>query len=444
MKFRGPVLRYTALLVVAAGILATGPVAVRAHAGDDVGKAPSAVSSAEEKTLASAGDWRAELKHFRVLGEQTGYLKVGPFLRYLDQVEKGSRGQGAGGYRLFIADPTAFLKRSGLLLTLFLVVLGGIALNLTPCVLPMIPINLAILGAGVRSGSQVRGFALGAAYGAAITLTYGVLGGIVVLMGSHFGTIQSSPWFNFALMLVFLVLALAMFDRFNFAFSAIGARFGTGSQRRGSLWLAMGMGSVAALAAGSCVAPVVMAVLLLATSLGPAGLALPFALGLGMALPWPFAGAGLGFLPKPGSWMLHVKRAFGIAILVFALYHGFLGYRGLYPAAAPQNLADGHALVDGATNAGLAESLRRARVQNRPVFIYFQANWCKNCVAMEKLTFRDAAVRKRLASYEFIRYMADNPRERHTRSVLRRFGVRGFPSYVLLHPGYHAPPVAGL
>ena len=45
-------------------------------------------------------------------------------------------------------------------------------------------------------------------------------------------------------------------------------------------------------------------------------LALPFCLGLGMAIPWPIAGAGIAALPKPGMWMVRVKQAFGVLILV--------------------------------------------------------------------------------------------------------------------------------
>ena len=67
------------------------------------------------------------------------------------------------------------------------------------------------------------------------------------------------------------------------------------------------MGAVSALLAGACVAPVVIAVLILSSELylsgSITGLFFPFFLGLGMALPWPFAGAGLAFLPKPGKWM---------------------------------------------------------------------------------------------------------------------------------------------
>ena len=76
------------------------------------------------------------------------------------------------------------------------------------------------------------------------------------------------------------------------------------------------MGAVAALLAGACVAPVVIQVVLFSSNLYATGttiaLALPFFLGVGMAIPWPIAGAGLAALPKPGVWMVRVKQAFGV------------------------------------------------------------------------------------------------------------------------------------
>ena len=85
--------------------------------------------------------------------------------------------------------------------------------------------------------------------------------------------------------------------------------------------------AIAALLAGACVAPVVIQVVLFSSNLYATGtsiaLALPFVLGLGMALPWPIAGAGLASLPKPGAWMVRVKQAFGVVILATAVYYGY-------------------------------------------------------------------------------------------------------------------------
>src|ERR1019366_2132920 len=97
----------------------------------------------------------------------------------------------------FIHNAEAGVKQRGMfdgrgpLMILLLVLVGGLALNLTPCVLPMIPINLAIIGAGAQAGSRSRGFMLGTAYGAAMALVYGAIGLVVILTAGTFGTINS-------------------------------------------------------------------------------------------------------------------------------------------------------------------------------------------------------------------------------------------------------------
>ena len=159
------------------------------------------------------------------------------------------------------------LEGRGPLAILVIVFLGGLALNLTPCVLPMIPINLAIIGAGARAGNKRRGFALGATYGAAMAIAYGVLGLVVILTAGSFGTINASPWFNVAIAVLFVFLGLAMFDVVTLDFSRFSSGIQFKSESRGSLPLAFGMGAVAAILAGACVAPVVVQVVLFASNL---------------------------------------------------------------------------------------------------------------------------------------------------------------------------------
>ena len=212
----------------------------------------------------------------------------------------------------------------GPLAILLIVFVGGLALNLTPCVLPMIPINLAIIGAGTQAGSRGRGFLLGGVYGAAMALVYGVLGLVVILTAGTFGTINASPWFNLGIAVLFVVLALAMFDVITIDFSRFRAGLGLASQSRGTFARSpSAMGAVAALLAGACVAPVVIQVVLFSSNLYANGHAASrwrcrFFLGVGMAMPWPIAGAGLAALPKPGAWMVRVKQVFGVIILATA------------------------------------------------------------------------------------------------------------------------------
>ena len=402
----------------------------------EVGGMPNATAvTAADKAVSN--DWNAVLEHAEVKGSAVGYKKASAFLRFLDTVENGGEAEGMSGFRLFLTDPVAFVRESGLLLAVLFILVGGILLNFTPCVLPMIPINLAIIGAGAQAGSKGRGFALGAVYGLGMALVYGLLGVLVVLTGSQFGTIQANPWFNLAIAAVFVVLALAMFDVFQIDFSRFQSKLGGGEQKSGSFAVALTMGSIAALLAGACVAPVVIAVLLLATNIyeanSVAGLALPFVLGIGMALPWPFAGAGLSFLPKPGKWMEVVKYGFGVGIIFFALYYGHLSYRAFRPAdITAEGEVRGHIVIDGATNKGLAEALTLARAEGRPVFIDFWASWCKNCKAMEMTTFKDAVVKERMAPYLFIKYVAEDPQDQDTRAVMEHFGVQGLPTFAVL------------
>ena len=76
-----------------------------------------------------------------------------------------------------------FLKDKGILLIILIILGGGLLLNFTPCILPMIPINLAIIGAGSKADSKWSGFIHGGVYGLGITMAYGVLG-ILAVMGA--------------------------------------------------------------------------------------------------------------------------------------------------------------------------------------------------------------------------------------------------------------------
>lgn len=365
---------------------------------------------------------------FRVAHRASGYLGEKDFLAFL-------AGRGDDGGLLKHGWPVAIL----------LILVFGAALNLTPCVLPMIPINLAIIGAGARAGSRGRGFMLGGIYGAGMAVAYGALGATVVLTGSTFGSLQSSPWFNLAMAVVFVVLSLAMFGVFSLDFTGLQNRIGSGSaSAKNPVVLSFVLGAIAALLAGACVAPVLVSVLVLGTSLyqkgNPVGLLLPFLLGVGMALPWPFAGAGLSFLPKPGGWMDKVKYGFGVLILVMAGYYGWLGVQGLRPAPAAvaaqpaSHTAGSHALNAASGPAEWTAVFDEARKTGKPVFVDFWATWCKNCHAMDATTFRSQAVIARLETFVVVKFQAEKPDDPAVKPVLERFGVIGLPTYVVLEP----------
>ena len=366
------------------------------------------------------------LDSFTVLGTTGGYLGVDDFLAFIRNAESGVKERG-------------MFEGRGPLAILLIVLIGGLALNLTPCVLPMIPINIAIIGAGAQAGSRARGFLLGSAYGAAMALVYGLIGLVVILTAGTFGTINASPWFNLGIAVLFVVLALAMFDVLVIDFSRLGSRFKPGASR-GSMALAFTMGAVAALLAGACVAPVVIQVVLFSSNLYAAGttlaLALPFFLGLGMALPWPFIGAGIAALPKPGMWMVRVKQAFGVFILATAVYYGYQAYtlfanRWVDPAEVQASVEE--QLKSGWDNS-LARAIATARAEQKPLLIDFWATWCKNCLTMDRTTFEDERVKAALQGYVKVKVQAEDLDAQPAKALLQKFDAVGLPTYVILRP----------
>jgi cytochrome c biogenesis protein CcdA/thiol-disulfide isomerase/thioredoxin len=397
------------------------PIAPAATNGGATG-APAAAAAAPGDTSGLL----ARLDNFTVLGTTGGYLGPAAFLTFVRNAESGVKERG-------------MFEGRGPLAILILVLLGGLALNLTPCVLPMIPINIAIIGAGAQAGSRGRGFLLGTAYGAAMALVYGLIGLVVILTAGTFGAINASPWFNLAIAALFVVLGLAMFDVLMIDFSRFGSRFHPGASR-GSLALAFTMGAVAALLAGACVAPVVIQVVLFSSNLYAAGttlaLALPFCLGLGMALPWPLVGAGIAAMPKPGAWMVRVKQAFGVFILATAAYYAYQAYilfsnRWVDPSAVKASVEE---QLKSGWHASLAEGLDAAAREGKPVLIDFWATWCKNCLTMDRTTFEDAQVKAALSGYVKIKVQAEDLDQQPVKDLMRRFGAVGLPTYVILRP----------
>ncbi len=364
------------------------------------------------------------LTGFVETGRASGYMSSKAFIDFLEEVETGQ----------FQADGAAIFAGRGILAIVLIIVLGGLALNLTPCVLPMIPVNIAILGAGSQAKSKTRGFLLGSTYGAGIAIAYGALGLIVLLTGARFGTLNASPAFNFGIALLFAVLSLAMFGVFNIDLSRFQG--GAGSKMKGGRFAtAFIFGIIAALLAGACVAPVVISVLLYSAALYAEGNSiaafLPFLLGLGMALPWPFAGAGLSFLPKSGAWMDKVKYAFGIVILIAALYYARLGLKLLPASGTPADDAVAAEEADSLWLTTLEEAVAEAHETGKPIFMDFWAVWCSACMRMDRTTFRDPDVLERLSDYVMLKLDADDQRP-STQYALERFVDVGLPTYAIV------------
>ena len=327
-----------------------------------------------------------------------GYMRAEEFIAFLENREVKLLGDG------------------GLWLTLLLVLLGGLAMNLTPCVLPMVPINLMIIG---RSAGR------GAAYGLGIAIAYGALGVAAAVGGLAFGDIQGSPWFNAAVAVVFVGLALAMFEVW---FLDLSKKRGAYAPRAGrGLGFAFLLGALSAVLAGACVAPILISVLLLTADLVAKGnrlaILLPFVMGLGMALPWPFAGAGMKVLPKPGAWMKWVNRVFGVMVLGFAAWYGWLAWQGWRETGET-----GETSGTSMTEAIPSSFVSRLESLQRPILVDCWATWCKNCAAMEKV-MGEAKVQEALKPFTVIRLQAEDMGE--LRKLKSFESIRGLPAFVI-------------
>lgn len=209
-----------------------------------------------------------------------------------------------------------------------LLFVGGLLTSLTPCIYPMIPITVALVGQesiGAKA-KKWRPLFLTLSYIFGVALVYAILGVIAGMSGSIFGSISSNPWLYFLQANVLLLAGLFMLDVFTFSLPTStlewASRVGTGGHYSG----AFAMGSVSGLVAAPCGAPVMASVLTWVTRTQSAvlGFIYLFVFSLGMCALLVVVGVSSGSaarLPRAGAWMLRVKRVFGFVMLGMAEYY---------------------------------------------------------------------------------------------------------------------------
>ena len=218
----------------------------------------------------------------------------------------------------------SLLSTSGFLeITLLFFVLGTL-LALTPCVLPMVPILSVLLVGEQHHVSRARGLLLAASYVAGMSVVYTALGIAAGLSGAGLAAWLQTPWILALFAVLLAVLALAMFDVYQFQLpTSLQSRLTVTSSHilGGRMRAAMMMGALSALIVGPCVAAPLAGALLYISQTGDVvlgGVAL-FTMAWGMGVPLLVMGASSGkLLPRTGPWMEGIKKFFGLLLFATA------------------------------------------------------------------------------------------------------------------------------
>ena len=218
------------------------------------------------------------------------------------------------------------LSNASLLTLLAVFFVAGLALSLTPCVFPMIPILSGIIaGQGHRVNTR-KGLVLSVIYVLAMAVTYTIAGVIAGLFGANLQAALQEPWVIGVFSLIFVALALSMFGLYDLQFpSAFQTWLTRGSDRqRGGTYAGVAiMGFLSALIVGPCMAaPLAGALIYIGQTGDPllGGMAL-FVMSLGMGVPLILIGTSAAkVMPRAGAWMESVKAGFGVMLLLMAIW----------------------------------------------------------------------------------------------------------------------------
>jgi thiol:disulfide interchange protein DsbD len=371
------------------------------------------------------------------------------------------------------SDPISdALESNGLIIGLLFVFVGGLALNLTPCVYPLIPITIGYFG-GQSEGSTGRLAIMGLLFMLGLAVTYSIIGVVTSLSGAVFGAVLQNPIVILVVVAILFGLSLSMFGVYEFKIpDSMVAKFG-GSKTGmfGAFFMGLTMGIVAA----PCIGPFILGlVTYVATKQDPYfGFLMFFVLALGLGFPYLFLAIFSGKiknLPRAGEWMESVKHIFGIILVGMALYFllpllpkeisgyvlpifmigaglfliffeksankimGFRIFKTLFSILII--VVAVYSLIPSDTKSVEWQKYSEEAVSNiigRGVVIDFYADWCIPCKELDAITFTDPKVIE--LSKEFETYKADLTKSLslEVEALREKYKIVGVPTVLILN-----------
>jgi len=363
------------------------------------------------------------------------------------------------------------LSQKGVLLTLLLIFLGGLGLNLTPCVYPLIPITVSYFG-GQATGYSGKRFLLAITYVLGLALVNSLLGTVAALSGGLIGSLLTNPVVLIIIAGVLVALALSMFGVYAFGVPTFLLNLGGGSRRGylGALVMGLTMGIVAA----PCIGPLVIGLLIYVASTGNPliGFSLFLTLSLGLGLPFillAFFASKIERLPRSGEWMNGVHIIFGLILcgmaihflhplfpdnfylILFSVYlilaggylllfnrtgdntRGFVYFKRIIAIAAVI-LGTWLLKLTGVPAAGMewetyqAESFNALKSSGKPLIIDFYADWCIPCKELDKITFTDPRVIELSRPFHLLKVDLTSSKNSKVNQLKDQYQIRGVPT----------------
>jgi len=334
-------------------------------------------------------------------------------------------------WNLLDAERFSTLTQHGMGLTLLVVFLAGLLTSLTPCVWPLIPVTLLVVGIHPES-SLKRNALLSFSLVCGMVLVYAVLGMMAALLGKNLGFLFQSRFFLALIVIVFLTMSLSMLGLFHLRLPQKLHHFLHqlgGSGICGAFLAGLGTGIIATPCVGPVIAAILTYVLLQKSYL--LGFVMLVVYGFGMGLLFLLLGifsASVSNALKNGPWMVWVKRLLGLILLLPALY-----YFGVLVGYTPNRFFGQTQVQMVHWISSEQEGLQLARDLQKPIVIDFYADWCPPCLALEKKFFSRSDIASLSEKFVMIRVDATTETE-EVKRVIDKYKVVGWPTVLLLSP----------